>query len=114
MTVASVASQNWFTGVDNLDQDWLIPYALASGAIGVEVGDLMYDGGSDVALPAGQQASQSSEAADQVLFASGFCGCSTDKVLSTETNATRRITVRTQGIKVFDCPAQTWVKGDLI
>jgi hypothetical protein len=115
-TLASVPSSNWFSPIDNNEQDWLIPYAAVSGAIGVEVGDLMYDYGSslDVAYPAGQQASGGSEAADQVTFAAAFVGCSIDKVLSTETNATRRMVVRTAGVKVFDCPSQAWAKGDLI
>lgn len=115
-TLASVPSQNWFTPIDNNEQDWLIPYAAVSGAIGVEVGDLMYDYGSslDVAYPAGQQATGGSESADQATFAAAFIGCSIDKVLSTETNATRRLVVRTQGVKVFDCPSQAWAKGALV
>jgi len=113
-TLASVATANPFSKPDANLLDWLIPYALAGGAIGVEVGDLMYDGGSDVALPAGQQATQGSLAADQVLFAANFCGVSTEKVLSSETNATRRIAVMTTGVKIFNCAATSWVKGDLV
>lgn len=114
-TLTSVASSNApLLFPDNRTQTWLIPYALSSAAIGVEVGDLMYDAGSDVAYPAGQQATQASEAADQVLFTSNFIGISLDKVLSTETNAVRRITILTEGVKVFDCPSTTWAKGDLV
>ncbi len=105
---------NRFVLPDNLTQDWLIPYALSAGAIPVAVGDLMYDATGDVAFPADQQASQGSEASDQVLFASGFCGVSQEQVLAAETNALKRITLRTEGVMSFKCPSQTWAKGNLV
>lgn len=103
-----------FTAIDNLTQDWLIPYALSSAAIAVGVGDLMYDAGSDVAYPADQQASQSSEVADQALFASKFVGVSQEQVLSTEVNALKRFTVRMFAVCDFKCPSQTFNKGDMV
>lgn len=119
-TISSNSQTNPFQLPENLDQSWLIPYAAtAHPAVAVNVGDLMYDagaagvaGGKGVAYPAGQQASQSSEAADQKLFARYFIGCATDGCLSTETNATRRINVQTRGTKWFTCPSQTFAIGD--
>jgi len=112
--MGSVNSTTRFIFPDCLTYDYLIPYALSSGAIAVGIGDLMYDVGSGVAYPADQQASQGSEAADQAMFANVFCGVSQEAVLSTETNALKRITLMTDGVCLFKCPSQTWSKGDLI
>ncbi len=105
---------NRFVLPDNLTQDWLIPYALASGAYGVAVGDLMYDAGSGVAYPADRQSSQGSEAADQALFASKFVGVSQQQVLSTETNALKRLTVRTDCVVEITCVSNTFNPGDMV
>lgn len=107
--MGSTNNFNRFTEVDNLTQSWLFNVGDA-----IAFGDLLYDNGSDVARPADKQASQSSEAADQVLFASLFCGVSQQQILSGETNATKRITVRVQGVMDFACPSQTFNKGDLV
>lgn len=114
-TLVSVPSSNApLLYPDNRTMAWLIPYAYDASAISVEVGDMMYDATTGVAYPAGQQPSQSSLAADQVLFASVFVGISLDKVLSTETNALKKLTVLTEGVKIFDCASTTWAPGDLV
>lgn len=121
-TVSSGSLSNWFTLPDALDAAWLIPYAAtAHPAQAVNIGDMCYDaggsgvsGGGGVAYSAAQQASQSSEAADQVLFAKWFIGCATEACLSTETNTTRQLNIRSQGVKAFNCPSQTWKIGDLV
>lgn len=114
-TISSNSQANWFFQPDYLDASWLIPYA-ASGnpAVAVNVGDLCYDAGSGVAYPAGQQPSQGSEAADQILFARNFIGCPTDGCLATETNPNRRLNVRTRGYKAFICPSQTFTVGQMV
>lgn len=106
---------------DNLTQDWLIPYALAGGAIPVSIADAMYFAGAatlgqggNVAYPADQLASLGSEALDQAQFAALFVGYSQEKILSTETNPNKRFTVRVSGPVTAQCPSQVWNKGDLV
>jgi hypothetical protein len=94
------------------------PRWLVSSNVAYNVGDLLYDSGSGgIALPAGSQASQGSEQADQVLFASKFCGvcvsgCSAAEALY---NTAFPIVVDMSG-KVWSvtCPSQTWNHGDLV
>lgn len=114
--LASPASSAIFQLPSNQTQTWLIPYAAASAAIAVEVGDMMYDFGSssDVAYPAGQLTTAGSEAADQAAFVPIFAGISLDKVLASETNATRRITLLTNGVMEQTCVSRAWAKGDLV
>ena len=113
--------QNPFPQPDNLTQDFLIPYAFAGIGINVSVGDLVYYKGTistalggDVAYPAEQLASLGSEALDQIQFAKLFLGVSQQKVLSAETNATKRFTVRVEGPVLAKCPSQAWKVGDLV
>lgn len=112
MTISSNSQTNPFVLPDNLTQIWLS--TLANGVTGVatNIGDLMYDGGSGAAYPAGQQASQGSELLDQQLFAKNFIGCALDGILAAETNTTRRLTVKTEGVKLFTCPSQVFKIGD--
>jgi hypothetical protein len=114
MTISSNSCLYPFIEPDNLDQAWLIPYALANVGIAVNIGDLCYDGTGGIALPAGQQASQGSEGADQILFAKGFIGCATGGCLAAETNPVRQLTIRTHGKKIFKCPSQSFNIGDLL
>lgn len=112
MTISSNSQTNWFAGVDNLDQSWYTTLFNSVTNVATNIGDLMYDGGSGAAYPAGQQASQGSEALDQALFAKNFLGCTTEGVLAAETNTNRQINVRTEGAKWFSCPSQTFKVGD--
>jgi hypothetical protein len=98
-----------FTEVDNLTQDWLFNVGDAIG-----VGDLVYDNGSDVARPADKLTSLTTEALDQAQFAQKFIGCSQEQILAAETNSTKRFTVRVDGVMDFNCPSQTFNKGDLV
>lgn len=114
--MGSINDFDRFTEVDNLVQDWLIPYAYASGAIPVGVGDLCYYKGdvagvNSVAYPADQLASLGSEGPDQAQFARLFCGVSQEQVLSTEVNSFKKFAVRTLGVYDFNCPSQTFARG---
>src|ERR1041385_2346205 len=113
-TVSSNSSSYWFTAPDNFDQSWLIPYALASLAVGVNILDLCDDAGSGVAYPAGQMTTTGTEAGDQIAFAKLFIGCATEACLSTETNNARQLNIRTEGMRSFKCPSQTFKIGDLV
>lgn len=103
---------------DNLTQDYLIPYALNQVGIAVGVGDACYFAGvaaaGDVAYPADQLASLGTEALDQIQFAKLFVGYSQQQILVSETNVTKRYTVRTDGVASAKCPSQTWKHGDLV
>lgn len=105
---------NRFVLPDNLTQDWLIPYALSSLAYGVAVGDLCYDAGSGVGYPADRLTSTGTAAGDQALFASKFVGVSQQQVLSTETNALKKFTVRTDAVIEITCVSQTFNVGDMV
>lgn len=110
--MSSTNDPNRFVLPDNLTQDWLIPYALAAGAIPVGVGDLCYDGTGDVGLPADRLTAAASAALAQAAFAAGFIGVSQQQVLAAETSALKRFVVRTEGVIEIDCPSQTFSKGD--
>lgn len=104
---------------DNLNQDWLIPYAFNNTGIAVGIGDLMYYKGDlasvgQVAYPADQLATMGTEVADQAQFGSQFCGISQNLILSTETNVNKRLVTRTTGVAEFKCPSQTFKKGALV
>lgn len=107
--MSSTNDANRFALPDNLTQDWLFSVGDAVG-----VGDLMYDNGSDVARPADKQADQGSLAANQLYFAQRFCGVSQQQVLSAETNATKRVTLRTEGVMEFACQSATFKRGDRV
>ena len=111
--------QNPFPLPDDLTHDYAIPYAFASSAIQVMVGDLCYFKGQiatygDVAYPGDQFTSLTNEQLDQQAFASVFAGISQEMILSTETNKNKRFVLRTEGIGLYKCPSQTWRHGDLV
>jgi hypothetical protein len=99
---------------DNLDPNWLV-----SSGVAYNVGDLLYDNGSGgIALPAGSQASQGSELADQILFASNFIGvCVSGCPQTAESTANTSFPlVVDMGGRVWNCtcPSQTFNHGDLV
>ena len=98
-----------FSQVDNANQDWLFNVGDA-----IAVGDLMYYTSGDKARPADKLATLTTEELDQKQFADLFIGVSRQQILSTETNANKRLTLRTYGVADFKCPSQTWNKGDLV
>lgn len=98
---------------DNLTQDWLIPNA-GGTAKAVGIGDLMYDGGSQIAYPADVQADQGSLALNQIKFASLFIGVSQEQILLAETSTTKKFVIRTAGVVDFACASATYNPGDLL
>jgi hypothetical protein len=76
----------------------------------IEVGDLIYQTAAGIPYPASSQADQSTEAANQELFANKFLGVSMQRSKSGETAPIR---VATSGVFEFDCPSGTWIVGDL-
>lgn len=83
--------------------------AVDSGTV-LEIGDFIYldtDDGKNAAA----QADQSSEAANQRLFAKNFLGIAMQASASGETDAIR---VATSGTFEFDCPSATYEIGDLV
>jgi hypothetical protein len=110
---------NRFVLPDHLTNDYAIPYVSGNSAIAVGVGDLCYwktqdSTYGDVAWPADQLTSTTSEALDQFQFGSLFVGVSQEQILSTETNKNKKFTVRTDGVFEFKCPSQTFKKGALV
>jgi hypothetical protein len=83
--------------------------AVDSGTV-IEIGDLVYLD-TDDAKPASAQADQSSEAANQVLFASKFIGVAMQQSQSGDTTPIR---VATTGVFEFDIAATTFEVGALI
>jgi hypothetical protein len=84
-------------------------------------GDLVYDNGSGTVLPAGSQATQGSEAADQALFAANFAGVIESGVSSVSLQAsniaaTFPLVVNQDPEAVWNCtcPSQTFNHGDLV
>ena len=76
----------------------------------VEIGDLVYQD-TDDAKPASSQADQSSETANQELFADNFLGVAMQRSRSGDTDPIR---VATTGVFEFDCPSGTFELGDLV
>ena len=76
----------------------------------IEQGDLVYQDVDD-AKPASLQADQSSETANQELFAANFLGVAMQWSRCGETYPIR---VATTGVFEFDCPSGTFELGDLI
>ena len=76
----------------------------------IEVGDLIYLD-TDDAKPASSQSDQSSEAANQRLFAAKFLGVSEHRSRNGDTDA---IKVATAGVFEFDCPSSSFEVGDLV
>jgi len=76
----------------------------------VEIGDLVYQD-TDDAKPASSQADQSSETANQELFADNFLGVAVQRSRSGDTDPIR---VATTGVFEFDCPSGTFELGDLV
>ncbi|MBI1899752.1 MAG: hypothetical protein HYS13_01400 [Planctomycetia bacterium] len=76
----------------------------------IEIGDLVYHDADDV-KPAGSQADQLSEEANQALFAAKFAGVAMQASPSGKTDPIR---VAADGIFEFDCPSGTFEVGDLV
>lgn len=76
----------------------------------IEIGDLVYQD-VDQARPAAGQDDQSSEAANQELFADRFLGVAMQRSRAGETAPIR---VATTGVFEFDCPADTFELGDKV
>lgn len=76
----------------------------------IEVGDLVYLD-TDDAKPASSQADQSSEIANQRLFAANFLGVSASRSKNGET---ADIQILTAGVFEFPCPSGTFEVGDLL
>lgn len=94
------------------------PAWLPQSNVAYNNGDLCYNSGAGgIILPAGQQASQGSEAADQILFASKFAGIIVSGASAAQTlaNSNTPLTID-QGQRVWlcSCPSQTWNHGDLV
>jgi len=83
--------------------------AVDSGTV-IEIGDLVYQD-TDDAKPAGSQADQGSEAANQELFADHFLGVAMQRSRSGDTDPIR---VATTGVFEFDAPSGTFELGDLV
>lgn len=81
----------------------------ADSATVIEIGDLVYLE-TDDARPAGQQADQGSEAANQELFHDKFAGVAMQRKRAGETKSVR---VATTGVFEFDMPTGTAEVGEL-
>lgn len=84
--------------------------AAVDSASVIEIGDLVYQD-TDDAKPASSQADQSSETANQELFADNFLGVAMQRSRSGDTDPIR---VATTGVFEFDCPSGTFELGDLV
>lgn len=96
--------------------DQRTPRWLVSPGVEYKPGDLLYDSGSGgIALPAGSQASQGSEQADQVLFASKFIGvCISGCPAAAAVAGFPLVVYQGSGVWNVSCPSQTWAHGDLV
>ena len=83
--------------------------AVDSGTV-IEIGDLVYQDVDD-AKPAGDQADQESETANQELLADNFLGVAMQRSRSGDTDPIR---VATTGVFEFDCPSGTFELGALV
>jgi hypothetical protein len=84
--------------------------AAVDSATVIEIGDLVYQDADD-AKPASSQADQSSETANQELFADKFLGVAMQRSRAGDTAPIR---VATTGVFEFDCPSGTFELGDLV
>lgn len=84
--------------------------AAVDSATVIEIGDLVYLDIDD-AKPASSQADQSSETANQELFADNFLGVAT---MRSRSGNTAPIRVATTGVFEFDCPRGTFELGGLV
>ena len=84
--------------------------AAVDSATVIEIGDLVYQDVDD-AKPAGDQADQESEAANQELLADNFLGVAMQRSRSGDTDPIR---VATTGVFELDCPSGTFELGDLV
>ena len=84
--------------------------AAVDSATVIEIGDLVYQD-TDDAKPASSQADQSSETANQELFADNFLGVAMQRSRSGDTDPIR---VATTGVFEFDCPSGTFELGGLV
>lgn len=76
----------------------------------IEIGDLVYLDTDDV-KPASSQADQSSESANQTLFATNFLGVA---MQHSRDGDTAPIRVATTGVFEYICPSATYEIGDLM
>lgn len=103
-----MANEHWpHKPADNVLQEFV-----ANASLGIDIGDLMYHEVDD-ARPAGQQADQLTEEANQRMFAAKFLGVAMSARLSTDAVA-GVVRVLTDGLYEFACASQTWEHGDLI
>ena len=84
--------------------------AAVDSEIVIEIGDLVWQDVDD-AKPASSQADQSSETANQELFADNFLGVAMQRSQAGDTDPIR---VATTGTFEFDCPSGTFELGDLM
>jgi hypothetical protein len=84
--------------------------AAVDSATVIEIGDFIYQD-TDDAKPASSQADQSSETANQQLFADNFLGVAMQRSRSGDTDPIR---VAATGVFEFDCPSGTFELGDLV
>lgn len=83
------------------------------GSIAVSVYDLMFHDTNDV-KPASSQADQSSEDANQRLFAPRFAGLAGDARTASDTDAVAAFPVITDAVVEMDCASSAWEFGDLV
>ena len=84
--------------------------AAVDSEIVIEIGDLVWQDVDD-AKPASSQADQSSETANQELFADNFLGVAMQRSRSGDTDPIR---VASTGVFEFNCPSGTFELGDLV
>lgn len=87
---------------------------IAANTLLIEAGDLLYyDATANDVKPASAQADQSSEAANQVLFATNFVGVAMDR---SPAGTTDDISVDCDNLAEFEypCDSATWDVGNLV
>lgn len=84
--------------------------AAVDAATEIKIGDLLYLD-TDDAKPASRQADQTTETANQELFADKFLGVAMQR---SRVGDTAPIRVATTGVFEFDCPSGTLELGDLM
>lgn len=78
-----------------------------------EVGDLVYDNGSNAILPASSQADQLTEPANQRLFAQNFVGVCNGKKLVTDAGVQALPVIVDEEVQ-FTCVSGTYEVGDML
>lgn len=90
-------------------QNWKVPATLA-----IAVGDLMYDSGSGVAKPAGQQTDELTEPGNQCEFHNKFIGVSNGQRLVTQTDTPTTFPILTDILIEMTCTSSAFEIGDLV